>query len=162
MQNAKDSFYVAVRNRLAELNPARTCTLRAVQRPGIFVEEAEAPMVEPPNDVFVLRWTKAVVQQDLPLPLFLMECEVHYATSGSQTAAGLDRGRALAEMDGELVKILTPMCTRKLSYTSTPALPMETLVFWTEPLFGALQTVLNQLQRVVTVSVFAFEEPGER
>ncbi|MDE3162438.1 MAG: hypothetical protein KGL64_04180, partial [Acidobacteriota bacterium] len=56
MQNAKDSFYMALRTRLAAINPNRTILLRGALRPGIFVEEAEAPYAQLPNDVFVLRW----------------------------------------------------------------------------------------------------------
>ena len=67
MENAKDTFYVALRNRLAVLNPNRTMLLRGVQRPGILVEEAEAVVAMLPADVFVLRWT--VLQTDVNLPL---------------------------------------------------------------------------------------------
>jgi hypothetical protein len=56
MQNAKDSFYVALRTRLVAINPERTILLRAAVRPGILVEEAEAPFAQLPTDVFVLRW----------------------------------------------------------------------------------------------------------
>ena len=42
MQNAKDSFYMALRTRLAAINPERTVLLRGTIRPGILVEEAEA------------------------------------------------------------------------------------------------------------------------
>ena len=161
MQNAKDSFYVAVRNRLAVLNPVRVTEVRAVQRPGVLVEEAEAPARELPNDVFVFRWTGVAAVQNLSSPLMSMRCEVHYATSGSQMNTGLDRGRALAEMDRELLRILKPLCTPKLRYTVTSAVTMQTIVFWTEPELAALETQRNQLLRVATVTVFAFEEPGE-
>ena len=43
MQNAKDSFYMALRTRLTAINPERTILLRGAVRPGILVEEAEAP-----------------------------------------------------------------------------------------------------------------------
>jgi hypothetical protein len=56
MQNAKDSFYMALRTRLAAINPKRTILLRGAVRPGILVEEAEAPFSQFPSDVFVLRW----------------------------------------------------------------------------------------------------------
>jgi len=49
MQNAKDSFYVALRARLVGINPERTILLRAVVRPGILVEEAEAPFAQLPT-----------------------------------------------------------------------------------------------------------------
>ncbi len=39
MQNAKDSFYMALRTRLAAINPERTILLRGAVRPGILAEE---------------------------------------------------------------------------------------------------------------------------
>jgi hypothetical protein len=108
MQNAKDSFYIALRNRLAEVNPSRTILLRGVQRPGIVVEEAEADAMEWMNDVFTLRWTEIAVMEELPSVLWSMQCAVYYATSGSQPNVGLDRGRAMAQMDFELSSMLAP------------------------------------------------------
>lgn len=62
MQNAKDSFYMALRTRLATINPERTVLLRGTVRPGILVEEAEAPFNQLPNDVFILRgWAWASI-----------------------------------------------------------------------------------------------------
>jgi hypothetical protein len=162
MQNAKDSFYIALRNRLAEVNPSRTILLRGVQRPGIVVEEAEAAAMEWMNDVFTLRWTEAAVMEEMPSLLWSMNCQVYYASSGSQPNVGLDRGRAMAQMDFELASMLTPARTPKVNYTVTPAATMQTQVFWSDPVFGALDTVREQLLRMVTVTVFAFEEPGER
>lgn len=161
MQNAKDSFYVALRDRLTVLNPARSLTIRAVTRPGIVVEEAEAPVAEILSDVFTLRWAEAGAIESFPNALVRLVCEVHYATPGSQMTAGLDRGRAMTEMDRELLDMLQPMCTQKMRYTVTPAVTMQTYVFWSEPVLGALQVQRNRLLRVAKVEVFAFEEPGE-
>ena len=161
MQNAKDSFYIALRDRLSVLNPLRTLTLRAVQRPGIVVEDAEAPTAELLSDVFVLRWTGLAVTENLPTRLASMECEVHYATGGTAGISGLDRGRVLAEMDRELLLMLQPWCTRKMQYTTTPATALQTQVFWTEPVFTVKETRYNQLSRTAKLTVFAFEEPGE-
>ncbi|MGA8163104.1 MAG: hypothetical protein WCB76_20015, partial [Acidobacteriaceae bacterium] len=66
MQNAKDTFYLTLRNRLATVNPARTMTLRSVSRPGILVEDAEPFIPQPQLDAFTLRWTS--LQADLHLP----------------------------------------------------------------------------------------------
>ena len=65
MQNAKDSFYMALRTRLTVINPERTILLRGAVRPGILVEEAEAPLSPLPSDVFVLRWTGFAADMDL-------------------------------------------------------------------------------------------------
>ena len=94
MQNAKDSFYMALRSRLGALNPERTILLRGAVRPGIFVEEAEAPFTQFPNDVFILRWLGHGADIDLSQPLIAEECEIAYNTCGSQTFGGIDRGRA--------------------------------------------------------------------
>ncbi len=161
MQSAKDSFYVALRDRLVLVSPSRVMELRAVQRPGILVEEAEAAMSEIPSDVFVLRWTQAALPEGLPYPLIRMTCEIHYVTSGSAGAVGLDRGRALSEMDREVLSVLRPLCSAKSNYTTNPPTPMLSRVFWTEPVFSALQVVRAQLVRVAAVTVFEFQEASE-
>ena len=101
MQNAKDSFYMTLRTRLAVINPGRTILLRGAIRPGILAEEAEAPYSQLPNDVFVLRWLGLGVDFDLGSTMVAEQCEVIYQSCGSQSFGGLDRGRALSEMDEE-------------------------------------------------------------
>ena len=106
MQNAKDSFYTALRTRLATINPGRTMLLRSVVRPGILVEEAEASFSQLPNDVFVLRWLGLGLEREPGLAMVVAECEVIYQTCGTQVFGGLDRGRALSAMDEELAAML--------------------------------------------------------
>jgi hypothetical protein len=161
MQNAKDSFYVALRTRLVAINPERTILLRSAVRPGILVEEAEAPFAQLPTDVFVLRWLGLAVDQDLPSAMVAEECEVLYATLGTQSFGGLDRGRALTEMDWVLTEMLAPYWTPKLNYTATPAAAMLTNVFWDEPVFGAVTVLRDRLSRVARVVVYSYAEPGE-
>jgi hypothetical protein len=161
MENAKDSFYVALRNRLAAVNPNRTMLLRGVVRPGILVEEAEAPVAMPPADIFVLRWTTLNADVNLPLALARMECEILYTTGGTQPASGLDRGRALEQMDAELLSMLAPPSTPKLNYTQTPAASLSTPVFWTSPIFTPSVPARDRLARSARVVVFAYQEPGE-
>ncbi|MFT4114392.1 hypothetical protein [Silvibacterium sp.] len=161
MQNAKDSFYIALRNRLATVNPNRTMTLRGVTRPGILVEDAEAPMPQMLLDAFTLRWTTFATDSQLPSILAQMACEIHYATAGTQGNLGLDRGRALEEMDDELLQILCPSSTAKYNYTTTPATAMGTMVFWSQAVFGATTVARERMERVATVNVFAFQETGE-
>ena len=108
MQNAKDSFYMALRSRLISVNPDRTVVLRGAVRPGILVEEAEAPFNQLPSDVFVLRWLGLGTDVNLDTTLIAAECEIIYQTCGCQSFGGLDRGRALSAMDGELLSILQP------------------------------------------------------
>ena len=161
MQNAKDSFYVALRARLVVINPERVILLRASLRPGILVEEAEAPFAQLPTDVFVLRWLGLAVDQDLPAAMVAGECEVLYSTLGTQSFGGLDRGRALSAMDEELVGMLNPFWTPKLNYTASPAVALLTNVFWDEPVFGQAVVVRDRLSRVARVVVYSYQEAGE-
>ena len=161
MQNAKDTFYVTLRNRLATLNPNRTMLLRGVQRSGILVEEAEAVVPMPPADVFVLRWTTLGTDVNLPLVLARIECEILYATGGTQAASGLDRGRALEEMDAEVFGLLSPNCAPKMNYTQTPPVQLNTPVFWTPAIFTPAVTLRDRLSRSAKVTVFAYQVPGE-
>ncbi len=161
MQSAKDSFYVALRTRLVGINPQRTVLLRGAVRPGIVVEEAEAPFSQLPVDVFVLRWAGIGVERDLPASMVAEECEVLYSTLGTQSFGGLDRGRALTAMDCEFLAMLTPFWTAKFNYATQPAVAMATKVFWDQPVMGAVTSVRDRLSRVAKVVVYSYEEPGE-
>jgi len=162
MQDAKDTFYITLRDRLTTVNPARTMTLRGIVRPGILVEETEAPMAQLLLDAFVLRWTKLAADMQLPSILTQMTCEIHYATSGTQMYSGLDRGRALDEMDDELLQILSPSSAVKMNYAQTPASQMGTNIFWSPAVFATESTLRERVGRVATIEVFAFQEKGEQ
>ncbi len=161
MQNAKDSFYMALRNRLAVLNPERTIMLRGAIRPGILVEEAEAPFPQLPADVFILRWLGHGADVDLASTMAAEEVEILYQTCGGQTFGGLDRGRALSQMDEELIGILQPFYTPKLSYTATPPAALLTSVFWDEPAFTPSVAQRDRIGRSAKVMVYSYQEQGE-
>jgi hypothetical protein len=161
MQNAKDSFYMALRTRLAAINPERTILLRGAVRPGILEEEAEAPFSQLPNDVFVLRWLGLGVDFDLGSTMAAEQCEVIYQSCGTQSFGGLDRGRLLSEMDEELTAMVQPFWTPKLNYTTTPPAQMLTNVFWDEPGFGPIVAQRDQLSRTAKVMVYSYQEQGE-
>jgi len=161
MQNAKDSFYMALRTRLVAVNPERTILLRGTVRPGILVEEAEAPFNQLPNDVFVLRWLGLGIDTDLGSTMTAEECEIVYQTCGTQSFGGLNRGRSLTEMDEELVAMLAPYNTPKLNFTTTPPSAMLTQVFWDEPGFGAVTVQRDRLSRSARVMVYSYQEQGE-
>jgi hypothetical protein len=161
MQNAKDSFYMALRTRLTAINPARTILLRGAVRPGILVEEAEAPFPQLPNDVFVLRWLGLATDMDLSCTMAAAECEILYQTCGTQSFGGLDRGRALSEMDEEVLAMIQPFCTPKLNYTATPPAAMLTQVFWDEPGFAPIVVLRDRLSRSAKITVYSYQEQGE-
>jgi len=161
MQNAKDSFYMALRTRLAAINPDRTILLRGAVRPGILVVEAEAPFSQLPNDVFVLRWLGLGVEMNLGSMMAAEQCEILYQTCGTQSYGGLDRGRALSEMDEELAAMLQPFYTPKFNYLTTKPIAMLTKVFWDEPGFGPVVIQRDLLSRSAKVMIYSYQEQGE-
>jgi hypothetical protein len=161
MQNAKDSFYMTLRARLASINPVRTILLRGAVRPGILVEEAEAPFSQLPNDVYVLRWLGLGVDMDLASTMVAEQCEILYQTCGTQSFGGLDRGRLLSEMDEEVTVMAQPFYTPKLNFTATPPAAMLTKVFWDEPRFSPIVTQRDRLSRSANVMVYSYQEQGE-
>lgn len=162
MQNAQNTFYITLRNRLAALNPNRTIYLRGVTRPGILVESNELVVAQPPSDVFVLRWIGLHNDPYLSDVMLQMQCEIAYMTEGTTGNLGMDRGAMLTEMDAELMSLLQPNTAQKMNYAPTPAAPMETQIFWSEASFQPLKVEHDRLSRIATVSVFSYEEPGEQ
>jgi hypothetical protein len=152
---------MSMRTRLTAINPERTILLRGAVRPGILVEEAEAPFNQLPTDVFVLRWTAMGVDTDLPSTMAGAQCEIHYATCGTQSFGGLDRGRVLSQMDSEVLAMLQPLLTPKVNYMTAPPTPMMTQVFWDEPLFSPITAQRDRLSRSASVMIYSYQEPGE-
>jgi hypothetical protein len=125
------------------------------------VEEAEATFSQLPSDVFVLRWLGMGADLDLASTMVAAECEIVYQTCGTQSFGGLDRGRALSEMDEELVAMLQPSYTPKMNYTATPPAAMLTQVFWDEPGFAPIVIQRDRLSRSAKVMVYSYQEQGE-
>ncbi len=111
MQFAKDSFYIALRDRLAQLNPSRTMTVNGMTRPGILVNENERPGLQ---DLllaaFCLNWGAewAITAASGQIALHLLECTIEYRVDGTDGSSNADRGRQLTEMDTELRRICLP------------------------------------------------------
>lgn len=167
MQNAKDTFYLTLQQRLTAINPARTTVIRSQRRPGTLVTENEMPAAQVPVDCFRLAWTALSIDRTGALPLATLQCEIAYATDGTHAFAGMDRGRALAAMDAELAAALAqaPQSAPKLNCTATDSgsapVAMQTSIFWAAPAFGPVKTTGERLERTVTVDVFAYQEAGE-
>ncbi len=169
MQNARDTFFVTLRDRLAALNPERTMVLRGVTRPGVLVEENELVSAYQPVDTFCLHWTGLTVDAQGALPLVTMVCQITYATDGDSGNGGMDRGRLLSAMDGELVAAVSaaPQHVPKMSYVAAAGgsgvapTAMATNVFWGDAVFGAVVVNGERLERVATVEVFSYQEAGE-
>lgn len=135
MQAAKDSFYVALRERLAALNPARTIVIDGVTVPAIVVRENMEPRFgEAQPGVFYVDFGDLLIAESTR-PMLGTDCHIWYASEGSG-GTGVDRGRMLAEMDGELLKICEPPHTRMRDYSQTPSADLGSGVFWTVPEMG--------------------------
>ncbi len=161
MKNAKDTFYVTLRDRLATVNPERTFVLRGVVRPGIMVLENELVTADLPADVFILRWTELQVDTLQAMPVAVMRCEIQYFTDGESDNAGMDRGRALTAMDAELLKMLTPQTAPKMNYETTPTSAMQSSIFWSDAFYESVAVNAERLERLARVDVTSYEEPGE-
>ena len=161
MKNAKDTFYVTLRGRLATVNPDRTFVVRGLVRPGIMVIENEMVSAELPADIFLLRWTELQMDTLQAMPVAVMRCEIQYFTDGDSDNAGMDRGRTLTEMDTELLKILTPQAAAKMNYGTMPASLMQSSIFWGDAVFEGMAVNAERVGRVARVDVTSYEEPGE-
>lgn len=137
MQSAKDTFYVALRDRLAALNPERTIFLNGVTRPAALVVENEhITSAGPPPQAFCIRWGEARPAETMaraPRPLLALECAISYWTAGTAENQGVDRGRLLAALDAELLQICSPHHAPKRDYAQTPEVDLGTEVLWSVP-----------------------------
>lgn len=162
MQFAKDSFYVALRDRLAALNPARVVYLDGANRPAVIVAENQAPgSTVPFYNAFYLRWGAARVvasTQRARRPLVALDCVIFYRTSGTEDNSFTDRGRTLAALDLELLAITSPGATAKQDFSQAPVLDLGTKVLWRRPQLGDLETAGSELRRSATLTIFFFPE----
>ncbi len=161
MKKARDSFYVALRDRLQALNPARQVMVRGVMRPGVLVEENESFAATMPDNVFVLRWTEVQADDQHALVVVRQTCEIHYQSAGTATAGGLDRGALMAAMDVELLSILQPSRAQKMDYSATPPADLGTRVLWNMADFAPVQRERDRLARKAEIVVMSYEKVGE-
>jgi hypothetical protein len=182
MQDARDSFYVALRDTLMAGNPARMISLRGQLRPAVLVQENELETAEVLDDTFVLQWTALTVSAEAERSVAKMECELGYGTRGngplipgSAAAGELGRGRALATMDAELNKALVSGRCAKQSFvgmsvsgalvgsngvatSATAPMALGSQVWWGAPRFGVEADADGRVSRVTTVSVWTVLE----
>ena len=159
MQYAKDSFYVAMRDRLAALDPSRTVVIAGRIRPAVLVEENEpADSASRLPNAFYLAWGPMdCVREMAGHSLMKLECRISYDADGAQPAV-VDRGRALTALDCELLRLLLPPRTPKCDQSHTPVVDLGSVVCWTMPQFGEPKQTNDGLHRTVDLSVFFFSE----
>jgi len=155
MQYAKDTFYIALRDRLAVVNPARTVTVEGVVRPAVVVAENEGSLLGQEN-VFVLTWGDAQFVGN-GTKLMKMTCTIQYATSGA-TDSGNDRGRVLGSLDGELMASALPPRAMKTDYTKIPPASLGTAMFWTDLEFAPPKDEAGKIARTAKTTVYFYSE----
>jgi hypothetical protein len=159
MQNTKDSFYIALRDRLAARDATRVVTIGGTVRPAIVVAENEiADDSQPLPEVFYIHWGAAHELRDQALDE--LECEIRYFAEGSEALAYQDRGRCLARCDDELLAITFSASAPLKDYSVTPAQALGTNIFWTRPELGPLKVDGRKLMRTAKLRVFSFIEVG--
>src|SRR5580700_4439374 len=142
MQFAKDSFFLALQQRLAGLNPARTVTINGATVPAVVVVENLPPSsMEPQPNAFYIEFGTATVMDGHAGdgPLMSLACVISYYTLGTVQSM-VDRGRLLGQLDDELLGICQPPSTEKMDYTQSPAADLGTKVFWNQPAFDEAVT----------------------
>jgi hypothetical protein len=168
VQLMKDTFYAAIRNRVAANNPARTVVVRGVIRPGVVVAENELPGAAvdgiAPADAFCLRWNELAIDTQAALPLCTLTCEIRYATDGTTGLGGMDRGRSLAAMDAELVTAISaaPQSASALAIAevagggASTQTATGTNVFWGDVSFKPAVMRGERMERTAEVEVFSY------
>jgi len=142
MQFAKDSFFLALQQRLAGLNPARTVTINGATVPAVAVVENLPPAsAEPQPNAFYIEWGSAAVVDGGAgnAALMSLNCVISYYTLGTVQSM-VDRGRVLGQLDNELLGICQPTNTEKYDYTQSPSADLGTSVFWNQPAFQEATT----------------------
>ena len=161
MQFAKDSFFLALQERLAAINPARTVTLNGATVPAIVVTENLPPRFqERLANTFYIEWGAAeVVSTWDGGALLSLEVEISYFSCGSVESM-VDRGRLLGQLNSELLSICHPANTEKRDYTQSPSADLGTQVSWNLPSFKAEveEEANGRVERLATMRIFFFSE----
>lgn len=160
MQATKDSFFAAMRDRLAEMDATAAVAIGGVARPAVMVEENELPeLIGEMTGVYCLRWgAAAATVASRRRVLHAIPVTIEYAVAGSDEASGADRGRQLESMDAKLRQMLAAGTTPKMDYAQSPAASLGTSVLWSAVEFAAAEQQNARLQRQAKVTVYFYPE----
>lgn len=162
MQSTKDSFYVALRDRLVAIDPSRTVTLDGATRPAIAVIENEPPSGAPLLcEAFYLHWGNARPAVPVIGNMMALDCTISYCTRGSTQNGSLDRGRDLASLDTDLLAICSPPRAAKNDFSSGSPVALGSTIFWTLPMLNAAKNIPPYVGREITVTVFFYPEVNQ-
>lgn len=137
IQAAKDSLYVALRDRLQVINPNRIALIGGATRIAIAMEsvlQSEADKTIP--GVFYVSFGQEEAVADAAAPggvIVKVHCAVKYrAVAIPNTHAEAD----LSEMDAELLAAMMPTSTALTDYSQTNGVALGDRVYWTMPVIA--------------------------
>jgi hypothetical protein len=163
MQATKDSFYIAMRERLVEVDPELTVMIDGVTRPAIVVIENEPPSAQRGQDeTFYLEWGGTRLVHPATSTLMAMDCAITYTCSGQSASGGVGRGRELGMLDADLLAICLPAQAHKSDYSSGAAVDLGSYIFWSVPNLEPLKTEAQQVGREAQITVFFYPEVNQR
>jgi len=165
MQNLKDSFYIALRDRLAALNPTRVVTIQNLARPAVVVTEnevADAQAQQPDTFYVSFGAAETVGAAELPgAPLLRLACEINYWIEGTDSLSYQDRGRALGASDEELLAICSPRNAPLNDYSQSAVADLGQKLFWSRPRLGTVKVDGRKLMRSAALEIYCFQEGAE-
>lgn len=171
MQFAKDSFFLALQERLSGLNPERVVRVQGATVAAVLVVENLPPACgEQQPNTFYVEWgsAEAKVGSDWNCGLMSLDVAISYSTLGT-VASMVDRGRMLGQLDRELLSICQPPNTEKRDYTQSPSADLGTRVFWSQPSFPVVEAGTSgmvdggqdaRLERKALLTMYFFPEGG--
>ena len=163
MQATKDTFYVALRDRLVQVDPNLTAVIDGVKRPAIVVAENEPPSPLPRQDeTFYLYWGGAHPVQPATSTLMAMDCTVSYTCLGESDTGGVGRGRRLGALDADLLAMCAPGQAHKNDYSGGSAIDLGSHIFWPAPQLEPLKVEAKQVGHQARVTVFFYPEVNQR
>ena len=137
IQAAKDSLYVALRDRLQSINPNRIAQIGGTTRIAIAMEAAlqsDADKTIP--GVFYLSFGQEEAVANAAAPgsaMVKVHCAVRYTV---RTLPNTHLEADLSQMDAELLAAMMPTSTALSDYARTNVAALGDRVFWTIPVMS--------------------------
>ena len=162
MQATKDTFYLTLRDRLAQADPGRTITVDGITRPAIVVVENDKPTVTArQQNAYYLEWGTAHAVRPAISTLMAMTCTVWYSSAGTEQNGGLDRGRMLGGLEAELLGLCSPAIAQKNDYTSGIPVWVGSNIFWSQPTFAPTKAEPGCVAREASITVYFYPEVNQ-
>lgn len=162
MQATEDTFYIALRDRLVQVDPNLTIAIDGATRPAIVVTENEPLTAQLRQDkAFYLDWGGTRPVQPATSTLMAMDCVISYTSSGMSDSGGFGRGRDLGALDTDLLAICAPAQAHKNDYSSGSPVGLGSYIFWSVPKLEPLKVEAKQVGRQAKVTVYFYPEVNQ-